>query len=88
MFHKVNSVKPLEDYQLYVVFKDGTVKEYDVKPLMGKWEAFSDLKTVRGLFEQVSVDQGGYGISWNDNIDIACDELWHNGAPRFSGSGR
>ena len=32
-----------------------------------------------GLFEQVKVDAGGYGISWNDEIDLSCDELYHNG---------
>ena len=25
-----------------------------------------------------SVDTGGYGIVWNDDIDIACDELFFN----------
>ena len=24
------------------------------------------------------VDVGGYGISWNDEIDLSCDELWDN----------
>ena len=31
------------------------------------------------LFGSVVVDQGGYGIIWNDDIDISCDELWANG---------
>ena len=31
------------------------------------------------IFNSVIVDQGGYGIVWNDNIDISCDELWTNG---------
>lgn len=31
------------------------------------------------MFEQVSVDAGGYGISWNDDIDLDCEELWANG---------
>ena len=22
---------------------------------------------------------GEYGISWNDEIDLSCDELWENG---------
>ena len=33
----------------------------------------------RDLFNSVSVDSGGYGISWNDDVDISCDELWENG---------
>ena len=31
------------------------------------------------LFESVSVDVGGYGIIWNDDLDLSCDELWDNG---------
>ena len=40
---------------------------------------FSPLKEDRSLFYSVTVDQGGYGIVWNDDIDISCDELWANG---------
>ena len=25
------------------------------------------------------VDVGGYGIVWNDDVDLSCDELWENG---------
>ena len=31
------------------------------------------------LFRDVVVDQGGYGIIWNDDLDLSCDELWENG---------
>ena len=27
----------------------------------------------------VLVDVGGYGIIWNDELDLSCDELWDNG---------
>jgi hypothetical protein len=33
----------------------------------------------RGLFEQAKVAGGGYGIYWNDDLDIGCDELYING---------
>ena len=26
-----------------------------------------------------TVDVGGYGIVWNDDLDLSCDELWGNG---------
>ena len=25
------------------------------------------------------MDVGGYGIIWNDDLDLSCDELWENG---------
>ena len=79
MFHKVKSVIALSDYMLLVTFDDNIVKYYDVKPLFEKWIEFKSLENIKGLFEQVKVDIGGYGISWNDEIDLSCDELWVNG---------
>lgn len=79
MFYKVQDVKPLEKYKLLVTFQNGEIKEYDVKPLFDKWQAFKDLAYINGLFQQVKVDVGGYGISWNDDIDLSCDELYYNG---------
>ena len=79
MFHKVKEVSVVEKYVLQVVFADGVVKKYDVEPLFSEIEAFQTLKEVQGLFELVRVDAGGYGICWNDDIDLACDELWENG---------
>jgi len=81
MFHTVESVKPLENYRLYVVFEGGEKRVYDVNPLFDRWEEFQSLKNIYGLFELVKVDLGGYGISWNDEIDLACDELYYNGEP-------
>lgn len=79
MFHKVKEVVPKENYTLLVTFVSGERKMYDVKPLFSKWEVFIALETIYGLFEQVRVDVGGYGICWNEYIDLACDELYENG---------
>ena len=79
MFYKVQDVKPLEKYKLLVTFQNGEIIEYDVKPLFDKWQVFKDLIYINGLFQQVKVDAGGYGISWNDDIDLSCDELYYNG---------
>ncbi|MDR1001530.1 MAG: DUF2442 domain-containing protein [Clostridiales bacterium] len=79
MFHKVKTVKPLPGYLLAVSFENDEQKQYDVKPLFDKWDAFKALALVKNLFEQVQVDVGGYGVSWNDDIDLSCDELYNNG---------
>ena len=79
MFHKVKEIIPLKNYILLATFEDGTVKTYDVSSLFNEIEIFNTLKEVSHLFEQVKVDVGGYGISWNDEIDLSCDELWDNG---------
>jgi len=79
MFNKVKTVQPLPDYTLLVYFMTGEEKRYNVKPLFDKWEPFKALTLTKGLFEQVRVDAGGYGISWNDDIDLSCNELYDNG---------
>ena len=28
---------------------------------------------------KLQIDVGGYGIIWNDDIDLSCDELFENG---------
>lgn len=78
MFHKVNSVSPQKNYTLIVHFWNGETKKYDVKSLFDKWKVFNRLKE-NNLFNEVKVDLGGYGISWNEDIDLSCDELYENG---------
>lgn len=79
MFHKIKSVAPLSDYILSVQFSEGVTKHYDLKPLFAKYSMFIPLEEHPELYYSVSVDVGGYGIVWNDDIDIACDELYYNG---------
>lgn len=79
MFHKVKAVHVLPDYRLSVQFAEGVTKIYDVKPLFVKWASFKELKDNPELFSCVEVDTGGYGIIWNDDLDISCDELFENG---------
>mgnify|MGYP003290594637 FL=1 len=78
MFHKIKNVSPLTDYRLSVQFAEGCTKIYDVKPLFDAIPAFKELKEPH-LFSEVTVDVGRYGIIWNDDLDLSCDELWENG---------
>ena len=78
MFHNVKTVIPLEDYRLIVQFVSGVTKIYDVKPLFEWKDIFKELKK-NELFYGVYVDLGGYGVVWNDYIDLSCDELWEKG---------
>lgn len=77
-FHKIKEVSALVDLKLSVQFTNGTTKIYDVSPLMHRFSAFKLLED-ESLFRDVVVDQGGYGIIWNDDLDLSCDELWENG---------
>jgi hypothetical protein len=79
MFHKIKSVSALPDYKLSIQFSQGVTKIYDITPLFSKIHAFTLLKDNPSEFFSVSVDVGGYGIVWNDDLDLSCDELWENG---------
>ena len=79
MFHKLKLVKSLDDYRLSAEFEDGTRKLYDVKILFDKCEDFQILLHTPAIFKQVTVDVGGYGIVWNDELDLSSEELWEHG---------
>lgn len=79
MFHKIKNVAALPDYRLSVQFSEGVTQIYDVKPLFEKLPVFAALKDDVRTFYSVSVDIGGYGIVWNDELDLSCDELWEHG---------
>lgn len=79
MFHKVKAVHALPDYRLSVQFAEGVTKIYDVKPLFQKWAPFQAFQNTPELFFGVEVDAGGYGVIWNDELDLSCNELYENG---------
>ena len=79
MFHKIKNVAALPEYKLSVQFSEGVTKIYDVKPLFVNIPLFAKLMENPAEFVCVTVDVGGYGIVWNDDLDLSCDELWENG---------
>lgn len=79
MFHKVKSVSPVNNYKLIIQFTDGVTKLYDVSPLFDRIPVFSYFIENPEKFADVSVDTGGYGIIWSNELDLSCDELWDQG---------
>ena len=79
MFHRIKNVKVLKDFKLQVEFQEGCSKLYDAKPLIDTIPAFSVFKERPYIFEDAEVDEGGYGIIWNDDLDLSSEELWNNG---------
>jgi len=75
---KIKSVKPLNNMFLLVTFDGNINKKYDVKRLLKKSSFFKELEK-KAIFNLVKVDCGGYGVSWNDNLDLSEYEIWENG---------
>ncbi len=76
-YPKIKSVQPQASQMLLVVFDNGTVKQYDCRKLFEN-EAFKRLKE-EWFFKTVQVDAGGYGVSWDEDVDLSEGELWENG---------
>jgi len=74
---RVKSVKPLTDMRLLVTFVDGMQKVYDCKGIV-HLDRFQSLEN-EAFFNTVTVDPGGYGISWSDETDLSEYELWNKG---------
>jgi hypothetical protein len=76
-YPKVKSVKVIDDHTLLIEFNNRQKKKYDITPLLKK-EMFLPLKNP-AFFKAVQVEQGGYAVVWDGNIDISEYELWSHG---------
>lgn len=76
-YFKITDVAIFDSHTLLVEFENKKKKKYDITPLL-KEEVFAPLQN-SVLFRSVVVDTGGYGIVWNDEIDLSEYELWING---------
>lgn len=74
---KIKSATPLKDRRLFIAFDNGIQKVYDCQKVLNL-ERFQSLKH-EAFFKAVTVDPGGYGVSWNDEADLSEYELWNNG---------
>ena len=79
MTNRIVFVKPMDNTILLVTFQNGIEKTYDVKNMFTIFPQMQILEKDKALFNSVSVDTGGYGVSWNDELDIDAEELWDNG---------
>lgn len=79
MINRITSVKVLKRYEILAVFQNGVSKKFDMKQLFDMYPQFRDFESKEGLFESVQVDAGGYGVSWNDFLDLDAEDIWENG---------
>ena len=79
MITRIKSVKPHENYILYVIFDDGKECLYNVKEDIDSIEQYKDLETIQGLFEQAQLDESRTCVFWNEYIDLASDTIYEYG---------
>jgi hypothetical protein len=78
MYWTVKSVKPLENYWLFLTFENNEQRYYDMKPLLdtGVFRTLKDPKMFRTV--KVAFDS----IAWDNNVDIAPETLYHDSLNR------
>jgi hypothetical protein len=62
---------------LLIDFSQNEFKKYDISKLLDN-SMFAPLKNPI-FFKSFKIDSGGYGLVWNEDIDISEYELWKNG---------
>ncbi|MBD1876446.1 DUF2442 domain-containing protein [Nodosilinea sp. FACHB-131] len=80
-YPKIGRVEAISDRILRVTFTNQDIKDYDISPLLEK-PMFAPLRQP-AFFRSFTVEPGGYGVVWNEDIDISEYELWRHGtAPK------
>ena len=78
MFHRAIDLKFTGDTEVEVTFCDGKVMRYDVCELFDKIPPLSSLRN-RSLFTSGYLSLGGYGIIWNDDLDLDIETIYYDG---------
>lgn len=74
---RIQKASVVDDFTLRVEFTNQEVKQYDIRRLLSI-PMFYPLRQP-AFFRSFRVEEGGYGIVWNDEVDISEYELWKNG---------
>ena len=75
---RVTDAIPLENLRVLVFFENSVIKVFDVKRLFVDYPEYRALED-SDLFNNLKVENGGYGISWNSELDCSEGELWEDG---------
>lgn len=78
MHRIITRVEPKENLTIEAVFADGEIVSFDIKSMFDKYPAFRELRNEE-LFNNVTIDGLGYGISWNDDLDLSSDGIYLRG---------
>ena len=81
MLHKIKTVFTIENHIICVIYTNGEARKLDLDLLIKKYHKFTSLKKNHNLFNSVKVDLGGYGIVWNDELDLSAEGIYEQGTP-------
>ena len=78
MHRIITKIKTLNNMEFEATVSDGEVVLFDVKTLLEKYPVFHQLED-ECLFNQLKIDGIGYGVSWNDELDLASEGIYSRG---------
>ena len=78
-FPRLVGVEPLPEKRLLARFENGEKRIYDCTALV-RSDPFRILAN-DAFFRHVRPAPGGYGVVWDDRLDLAESEIWLNGSP-------
>ncbi|MCH5200543.1 MAG: DUF2442 domain-containing protein [Oscillospiraceae bacterium] len=79
MLPRIKDIKPMPDFQLYVVFDDGKEVIYDVMDDIRRIDSYKDLAVIHGLFSHVQLDRSRTCVFWTEEIDLPSDTIYEYG---------
>ncbi|MCD8307482.1 MAG: DUF2442 domain-containing protein [Clostridia bacterium] len=80
MFHLIKNAYPVSGHSLIACFADGTSRTYDIRDIA---ESHPDFRTLEdsSLFYSLRAGLGGYGVIWDNDVDLSSEEIYFNGKP-------
>ena len=79
MIPRIKSISPMSDFKLLVDFDEGRRVIYDVAEDIRNIEAFEELQTLDGLFNNARLDSSRTCVVWNERIDLPSDTIYEYG---------
>lgn len=78
---KIDDVVPLNNNCLLLFLRNNSTRYCNLDEYMEKNSRFSILANNNDIFKQVSIQVGGYGIKWDNNLYISDTELYKLSSP-------
>lgn len=78
MNNLIVKIETKENMIFIATFADGEVVSFDIKTLFERYPIFHALEDEQ-LFNSVVIDGVGFGISWNDDLDLSSEGIYSKG---------
>lgn len=79
MSHCIQHATMITPEIIQAVFIGGEVIQYNLRQVISTFPQFQEIMKNPQLASQLSTDVGGYGISWNDELDLDAETIWKDG---------